>query len=269
MREKVALWRKEGENVALVPTMGALHDGHLSLVQQAKSIATRVVVSIFVNPTQFAEGEDFDDYPRTWDDDVKALNDLGVDAIYAPKPSHMYPAGFATEIHVSGPALTLEGVDRPHFFKGVATVVTKLLMGVQPDYATFGEKDYQQLMVVKRMVEDLQIPTEIIGCETVREKDGLAMSSRNAYLTDKERKIAPRLHETLQSCAEKIRLGENAEFVLLEAMQTLENEGFKVDYLVLRNAETLEDVFDVEKESLRLLVAARLGKPRLIDNIGV
>ena len=174
--------QKAGSRVAFVPTMGALHEGHLSLIDFAKTNADLVVVSIFVNPTQFGEGEDFEDYPRTWESDINALAKRGVAAIYAPTASTMYPEGFSTSMSIEGPALELETTFRPHFFGGVAIVVSKLLLSVLPDIAVFGEKDYQQLLVIKQMVRDLHIPVEILGCPTLREADGLAMSSRNAYL---------------------------------------------------------------------------------------
>ena len=269
IRAEVTQWHSAGEKVALVPTMGALHEGHLSLIDHARTFASRIVVSIFVNPTQFGEGEDFETYPRTWDQDIAMLTERGVDAIYAPTAKTMYPKGFATSIIVKGPAHELETDHRPHFFSGVATVVSKLLLGVLPDFAVFGEKDYQQLLVIKQMVRDLQIPCQIEGAPTVREKDGLAMSSRNAYLTDEERPIAAKLHAALQDCAKKIRDGENPEKACNQAIDLLTKNGFIVDYLTLRDAETLAALETVKDQKLRLLVAAQLGKPRLIDNIAV
>ena len=268
MRAEVQAWRGNGEKIGLVPTMGALHEGHLHLVKEASDNADRVIVSIFVNPTQFAEGEDYGDYPRTWESDLAALTTLGVDAIYAPTVETMYPDGFATEVIVGGPALVLEGTSRPQFFKGVATVVTKLILGTLPDIAMFGEKDFQQLLVVKQMVRDLQLPVAIIGVPTVREEDGLALSSRNQYLTDQERQTAPFLHRTLQDCAKRLRNGEEWSAVHDNAVADLTNAGFNVDYLELRHSATLSPVVDGNAER-RLLVAARLGKPRLIDNIAV
>lgn len=272
IRGEVFRWRALGERVAFVPTMGALHEGHLSLIDRARTVAGRVVVSIFVNPTQFAEGEDFEDYPRTWESDIEALSLKGVDAVYAPTVASMYPEGperHATTISVKGPALELESIYRPHFFTGVATVVCKLLLGVLPDAAVFGEKDYQQLLVIRQMARDLNIPCEIEGAPTLREKDGLALSSRNVYLTPEERAIAPKLHETLQDCAANILQGTNPDAALAKARDTLAALGFKVDYVELRNAETLTKAKDIANEPLRLLTAARLGKPRLIDNIAV
>ena len=279
IRAEVAQWHSAGEKVALVPTMGALHEGHLSLIDHARTFASRIVVSIFVNPTQFGEGEDFETYPRTWDADIAMLTERGVDAIYAPTAKTMYPDGFATSISVEGPALELETDHRPHFFSGVATVVSKLLLGVLPDFAVFGEKDYQQLLVIKQMVRDLQIPCQIEGAPTVREKDGLAMSSRNAYLTDEERPLAAKLHVILQDCANNIRNGTDPDTACKQAIADLTKLSFKVDYLTLRDADTLaapktvndQTVHDqtVNDQKLRLLVAAQLGKPRLIDNIAV
>src|SRR6185295_15029358 len=206
LRAWVMHLRGKGQTVALVPTMGALHAGHLALVRLARRRADRVVVSIFVNPAQFAPNEDFGSYPRTWDADVAALSELKVDAIWAPSVATMYPAGFAAKIVPGGPALAgLEDKFRPHFFGGVCTVVAKLLLQVAPDFATFGEKDYQQLKVVTAMARDLDIPTKIIGLPTVREKDGLAMSSRNAYLSATERAAAPTLHRVLQQCAARLK----------------------------------------------------------------
>lgn len=268
-RREVLKARAFGERVALVPTMGALHEGHLSLIDFARTKAERVIVSIFVNPTQFGEGEDFEDYPRTWENDIQALSSKNVEAIYAPTASTMYPHGFATCIDVQGPALELETTYRPHFFRGVATVVAKLLLGVLPDVAVFGEKDYQQLLVIKQMAQDLQIPSQIEAAPTLREPDGLAMSSRNAYLTKKERPIAAHLHKTLQECATQIRDGQPSNDALSKAIANLTTLGFNVDYIELRNAESLKKVKDITQEPLRLLAAARLGKPRLIDNIPV
>ncbi|MEP1442826.1 MAG: pantoate--beta-alanine ligase [Hyphomicrobiales bacterium] len=269
IRAEVSRWRGAGEKVALVPTMGALHEGHLSLIDYARTFASRIVVSIFVNPTQFGEGEDFETYPRTWDEDIAMLTERGVDAVYAPTAKTMYTTGFATKIIVEGPALELETDHRPHFFSGVATVVSKLLLGVLPDVAVFGEKDYQQLLVIKQMVQDLQIPCQIEGAPTVREADGLAMSSRNAYLTEEERSIAAKLHAVLQDCAKNIRNGDAPDTACKQAIAELTKLSFKVDYLTLRNADTLAALETIEDQKLRLLVAAQLGKPRLIDNIAV
>src|SRR4051812_30400500 len=232
LRRQVARWRDEGETVALVPTMGALHAGHLALVRLARRRADRVVVSIFVNPAQFAPNEDFSSYPRTWDADVAALSELSVDAIWAPNVATMYPEGFATKIAPRGPALAgLEDKFRPHFFGGVCIVVAKLLLQVAPDFATFGEKDYQQLKVVTAMARDLDIPTKIVGLPTVREKDGLAMSSRNAYLSAEERTAAPTIYRVLKKCAAAVKGGAPLAATLAESRAQLETSGFAVDYL--------------------------------------
>jgi len=270
LRTWISRVRGKNETVALVPTMGALHAGHLALVRLAKRKADRVVVSIFVNPEQFAPNEDFSSYPRTWDADVAALSQLGADAIWAPSVATMYPDGFATRIVPGGPALAgLEDKFRPHFFGGVCTVVAKLLLQVTPDFATFGEKDYQQLKVVTAMARELNIPTRIVGLPTVREEDGLALSSRNAYLSAKERAVAPSLHRTLQECAAALRGRRPVADVLAAGRARIEREGFVLDYLEARHAETLAPISAVKNGSIRLLVAARLGRTRLIDNIGV
>ena len=265
-------WREKfrGKSVALVPTMGALHDGHLTLVRYARRKCDRVVVSIFVNPAQFAPHEDFGSYPRTWDADTAALKALKVDAIWAPNVATMYPDGFATKVAPGGPALAgLEDKFRPHFFGGVCTVVAKLLLQVQPDIATFGEKDYQQLKVVTAMARDLDIATRIAGVPTVREKDGLAMSSRNAYLSAEDRAAAPTLHRVLKDCAAKIRKGAAPAPTLIEGEAEIEQAGFSVDYLEARHAETLARIDSMKDGPVRLLVAAKIGRTRLIDNIAV
>jgi pantoate--beta-alanine ligase len=270
LRGWISRVRDKGETVALVPTMGALHAGHLALVRLARRRADRVVVSIFVNPAQFAPNEDFGSYPRTWDTDVAALSELKVDVIWAPNVATMYPAGFATKIMPGGPALAgLEDKFRPHFFGGVCTVVAKLLLQVTPDFATFGEKDYQQLKVVAAMARDLDIPTKIIGLPTVREKDGLAMSSRNAYLTAAERAAAPTLHRVLKECAARLKAGRPLAATLGEGEAEIESSGFAVDYFEARHAETLAPIATVADGPVRLLVAAKLGRTRLIDNIKV
>jgi pantoate--beta-alanine ligase len=228
-----------------------------------------VIVSIFVNPTQFAPTEDFGSYPRGEASDLEKLAPLGVDAVFAPTVPEMYPEGFATRITVEGPALGLESDFRPHFFGGVATVVAKLFIACAPDIAIFGEKDYQQLLVVRRMAADLGLPVTVIGHATVRAADGLALSSRNAYLSPGERATAPRLHAALQSAAAAIRAGAPAAAAIAAARAAIEAAGFTVDYVALRNAETLAEVSDVNSEPLRLLAAAHLGKTRLIDNIAV
>ena len=254
--------------VALVPTMGALHAGHLALVEAARENAGHVIVSIFVNPRQFAPSEDFGEYPRTLEADLAKLRDHAVDIAFLPQPGEMYGDDFATEVVVGGPAEGLESESRPHFFRGVATVVTKLLLQCLPDYAIFGEKDYQQLLVVRRLVRDLDIPVAVIGVPTVREGDGLALSSRNVYLSPSERALAPSLHRELQAAAERIRAGTAPRTAVEKARQNLSDLGFEVDYFAARNAETLAPLTS-SHEPVRLLVAARLGTTRLIDNIGV
>jgi pantoate--beta-alanine ligase len=260
--------RKSGA-VALVPTMGALHAGHLALVKYARRRVKHVVVSIFVNPAQFAPHEDFGSYPRTFARDVSALAGLGVDLVWAPSADLMYPPGFATQIVPAGAAVAgLEDKFRPHFFAGVATVVTKLFTQCRPDVAVFGEKDFQQLKVVTRLAQDLDLRVKVIGAPTVRERDGLALSSRNVYLSPQERTTAPGLHRVLASCADKIASGSPIADVMSEGRAALEAAGFRVDYLEARNAETLAPVASVGDGPIRLLVAAWLGKTRLIDNLG-
>jgi pantoate--beta-alanine ligase len=276
LRTLVALDRAIGQlhrtrrTLALVPTMGALHAGHLALVQRAKRRADRVIVSIFVNPAQFAPHEDLSTYPRTWTADLAALAREKVDFVWAPGVDVMYPQGFATSIIPEGPAKAgLEDVFRPHFFAGVATVVAKLFAQCRPDFAMFGEKDYQQLKVVTRMSQDLNLRVKVIGVATVREKDGLAMSSRNAYLSPQERASAPALHRILKSCAERIASRQPIESVLADGRAGIASAGFALDYLEARHAETLQPVTSPKDGAIRLLVAAKLGKTRLIDNIGV
>lgn len=269
IRRRVGVWKHAGERTALVPTMGALHEGHLALIRAAQARAEHTVVSIFVNPTQFAPNEDLRTYPRTEEADLAALTELGVDAIFAPSVDEMYPSGFATSVTLSGPAGGLESDFRPHFFGGVATIVAKLLLACTPDCAIFGEKDYQQLLVIKRMVTDLAIPSAIIGHQTVREADGLALSSRNAYLSPAERLAAPGLHQFLKRAAVAIKAGASIDSALSAAKTDLNAAGFQIDYFDLRNADTLAPVVDPKREPTRLLAAARLGKTRLIDNISV
>jgi pantoate--beta-alanine ligase len=268
LRRAVMQWRAAGERIALVPTMGALHGGHLALVQAARRRAQRVIVSIFVNPAQFAPYEDFASYPRTWDADLAGLGDMAVDLVWAPPAAAMYPTGFATRIVPEGPATAgLEDKFRPHFFSGVATVVGKLLIQCAPDVAMFGEKDYQQLKVVTRLAKDLDLPVKIIPVATVREQDGLALSSRNAYLSASERAAAPTLQRVLKDCAGKIARGELIARVLDEGAAVIERAGFVLDYLEARHADTLAPVASLKDGPIRLLVAARIGKTRLIDNI--
>jgi pantoate--beta-alanine ligase len=270
LRRIVTNWRREQNRIALVPTMGALHEGHMSLVRLARQRTERVVVSIFVNPTQFAPNEDFSKYPRTFEDDCAKLVGL-TDLVFAPALEEMYPPGAATTVVPEGPATVgLEDRFRPTHFRGVATVVAKLLIQVLPDLAIFGEKDYQQIKVVMRMTTDLCLPVEIVAAPTVRDPDGLAMSSRNRYLSPQERRAAPALFRTLTSAAEDIRAGRDLDRVLNEARSALTEAGFALDYVEARNAETLAQVKGEFKTAhLRLLAAARLGGIRLIDNLAV
>ena len=269
LRECVRRWRGEGQSVAMVPTMGALHAGHLALVEAARKHADRMIITIFVNPTQFAEGEDLGSYPRDQAEDLEKLRPFDPDIVFAPPPEEIYPPGFDATISVGGPSAGLESDARPHFFTGVTIVVTKLLLAGLPDFATFGEKDYQQLLVVKKLVRDLNIPTAIIACPTIREPDGLALSSRNAYLSSGERAAAPRLFETLSTIATQVGAGEAIDEAVCRARNDLESAGFEIDYLVVRNANTLQPASDPANETLRTLAAARLGATRLIDNVAV
>ncbi len=250
--------------------MGALHAGHLSLVQRAQRRADRIIVSIFVNPTQFAPHEDLQTYPRTFAADRAALAKTATDVIWAPSAATMYPAGFATRILPEGPAKAgLEDAFRPHFFAGVATVVAKLLLQCEPDIAMFGEKDYQQLKVVTQLVRDLGLRTNIVGVPIVREADGLALSSRNRYLTPKERTAAPVLYRVLAACAHGVASGSPLASVLKQGRRTITRAGFSLDYLEARHAETLAPITSRKREPIRLLVAARIGSTRLIDNVAV
>lgn len=262
--------RARKARVALVPTMGALHEGHLTLVRQAKRRCDKVMVSIFVNPTQFAPHEDFSTYPRTWKADLAKLAAERVDLVWNPDVKTMYPDGFASRISCEGPAVAdLEDRYRPHFFGGVATVVGKLFVQCRPDVAVFGEKDYQQLRVVTRMARDLDLGVKVVGIATVRETDGLAMSSRNVYLSPDERRIAPTLYRTMKACAKDIRAGKDLATAMAEGAATIRNAGFALDYLEARHAETLAPVASLDDGPTRLLVAAKIGTTRLIDNIGV
>jgi pantoate--beta-alanine ligase len=261
---------RSGSTLALVPTMGALHEGHLALVRLAKRRADRVVVSIFVNPAQFAANEDFGSYPRTFKADVAKLAAEGVDLVWAPGADEMYPDGFATRVAPEGPALAnLEDRFRPQFFGGVATVVTKLFAQCRPDFAMFGQKDFQQLQVVTRLARDLDLGVKVIGMATLRERDGLAMSSRNVYLSPEERSAAPVLFATMKQARTAIRNGGRIGTALAAATRRIEKAGFALDYLELRHAATLAPTRNLKEGPLRLLVAARIGKTRLIDNIAV
>ncbi|MFD1331912.1 pantoate--beta-alanine ligase [Methylopila musalis] len=267
LRARIASWRAAGERVALVPTMGALHPGHLSLVEQASKAADRVVVSIFVNPTQFAPTEDLATYPRDLDGDLAKLATVRTDLVFAPTPQEMYPDGAGTVVTVGGPSAGLESDARPHFFAGVATVVSKLLIQVGPDVAVFGEKDFQQLAVIRRLVRDLHLPVEILSGATLREDDGLAMSSRNVYLSPEDRQRAPALHRALERAAARIAAGEDADAALEEARGEITAAGFVIDYVAHRDAATLGQPQD--GRPARLLVAARIARVRLIDNVPV
>jgi pantoate--beta-alanine ligase len=270
LRRAVADFRGRGRTIALVPTMGALHEGHFSLVRRAQSRADCVVVSIFVNPTQFAPHEDLTTYPRTFAADVAALAERRVDLVWAPSVRAMYPDGFATRIVPEGPAMVgLEDASRPHFLVGVATVVAKLLIQCEPDIALFGEKDYQQLKVVTQLVGDLGLKTRIVGAPIVRERDGLALSSRNRYLTPAERQKAPALHHALNEAAAKIRTGAPIAAALKDAREAIKRGGLQLDYFEARHAGTLKPLKGSDGEPIRLLAAVRIGATRLIDNIAV
>jgi pantoate--beta-alanine ligase len=270
LRRALDSLRARRATVALVPTMGALHDGHLALVHQAKRRASKVVVSIFVNPTQFAPHEDFGSYPRTWKTDMAKLAKAHVDLVWNPDVSTMYPPGFATRILTEGPATAgLEDRFRPHFFGGVATVVGKLFVQCRPDIALFGQKDYQQLKVVTRMAADLDLGVKVVGVPIVRERDGLAMSSRNVYLSVQQRAVAPTLHRVMKDAAKRLRTGDDLEIVMADGARTIGDAGFMLDYFEARHAETLAPIHSIKDRPARLLVAAKIGTTRLIDNVGV
>ena len=270
LRGAVRALRMEGRRLALVPTMGALHEGHMSLVRAGRAHADAVCVTIFVNPTQFGPNEDFEAYPRQMAEDRAMLERAGVELLFAPAVEEMYPQGFATTVRVARLTEGLCGADRPHHFDGVATVVTKLLLQAQADVAMFGEKDYQQLLVVRQLVRDLDIPTRIQGCPTWREPDGLALSSRNKYLSAEERAIAPALHQALQEVAAHVRAGDEIAPHCARAAQMLRDKGFAaVDYLEVRDAEALEPLSRNDGRAARVFGAARIGSVRLIDNIPV
>lgn len=270
LRRAVGALRRGHGTVALVPTMGALHEGHLTLVRLARRRAKRVIVSIFVNPTQFAPNEDFASYPRHLKSDLALLAEAGANLVWAPDVKTMYPKGFATRVAPEGAAkVGLEDAFRPHFFGGVATVVTKLLVQCAPDVAIFGEKDYQQLKVISRLAADLDLPVKIIGAPIVREANGLAMSSRNAYLSDEQRNTAATLYRVLTDCAKRIANNEHMARVLDEGSSIIERAGFMLDYLEARQSDSLMKVATIADGPIRLLVAARLGTTRLIDNVPV
>jgi pantoate--beta-alanine ligase len=271
LRAQVRAWREAGETVGFTPTMGSLHEGHLSLVRLAHERARRVVASVFVNPTQFGPNEDFEAYPRDEARDAGLLASVGCDLLYAPTASEMYPEGFATSVAVSGVTEPLDGAARPGHFSGVATVVTKLLNQCGPDVAVFGEKDYQQLQVIRRLARDLNLPVEIVGAPTARAEDGLALSSRNAYLTDAEREIAPTLACSLAEACARLRASAGVAETEAWAVTALQEAGFgKVDYVEVRGAGDLARLGPgpIAGEA-RVLAAAFLGKTRLIDNMAV
>lgn len=271
LRAQVAAWKAAGERVALVPTMGALHEGHLSLVQLARTHVQRVVASVFVNPTQFGPNEDFDAYPRNEARDAELLAGAGCDMLFAPTVAEMYPDGFATTVTVTGVSEPLDGQARPGHFAGVATVVSKLLNQAQPDVAVFGEKDYQQLQVIRRLVRDLDLPVEIVGAPTARAADGLALSSRNAYLTEAERAIAPQLSAALRAAIAELNAGGRIDAAEARAVETLRAAGFgRIDYVEVRDAADLSRLGPgpVDRPA-RILAAAVLGRTRLIDNMAV
>ena len=270
LRQRIAAWRAAGERVGLVPTMGGIHDGHLALVRAAKEGCDRVAATLFVNPKQFGPSEDFAAYPRDEARDARLLAEMGAELLFAPGMEEMYPEGFATRVSVSGVTEGLCGAHRPGFFDGVATAVCKLFMQALPDAAYFGEKDYQQLQTVRRMVADLAIPVDIVAVATVREADGLALSSRNHYLTDSERQNAPALYRVLSAIATSLEGGEGSIADLtVWGLGELEGAGFgPIDYLEVRDADTLRPIEFIETPA-RVLAAAWLGKARLIDNVAV
>ena len=270
LRRQIGYWRGAGESIGLVPTMGALHNGHMALVRTARSECRRVVASIFVNPKQFAASEDLGSYPRHEAADLEMLASAEVDLVFIPAVEEIYPAQFATVVRVTGLTDVLCGAHRAGHFDGVATVVTKLLLQSLPDAAFFGEKDYQQLIVVRRLVADLDIPVRIVGVPTVREPDGLALSSRNAYLSPEERQIAPNLARVLRSIAGTVAMRREAvASELARGFVELQSAGFKVEYLEIRDAETLTPVTGEPGAPSRVFVAARLGGTRLIDNMPI
>ncbi|MCF1428140.1 MAG: pantoate--beta-alanine ligase [Shewanella sp.] len=268
IRARLKAWRQRGETIAFVPTMGNLHQGHITLIKEAVKRADHVVGSIFVNPLQFGQGEDLDAYPRTLEADQQVLSDAGCELLFTPTPNIMYPKDLAEQTYVEVPGISDElcGSSRPGHFRGVATVVCKLFNLLQPDVALFGKKDFQQLLVIRTMVEDLSIPVEIVGIDTVRESSGLALSSRNGYLTPDEKQRAPALKRTLDKLAEAIQAGTCVQDATDAALTQLDASGLKPDYIAVRSARTLAEPTD-EDTHLVILAAAYLGKARLIDNL--
>ena len=270
LRQTVRAFRTAGHTIGLVPTLGALHDGHTALVREAKNRVDRVITTIFVNPTQFAPNEDLTKYPRTEESDLAKLRAVKADVLFAPSVEVIYPEGFATTVSLAGPAVAgLEDRFRPTHFAGVATIVAKLFTQSGADIAMFGEKDYQQLMVVTRMARDLDLPIQVIGIETVREEDGLAMSSRNRFLSPADRAAAPVLYQTLRRTADGMIAGDAFEALLAVGRQAIIAAGFKLDYLEARHAASLAPITTLAAGPVRLLVAARIGQTRLIDNMAV
>ena len=270
LRQTVRAFRTAGHTIGLVPTLGALHDGHTALVREAKNRVDRVITTIFVNPTQFAPNEDLTKYPRTEESDLAKLRAVKADVLFAPSVEVIYPEGFATTVSLAGPAVAgLEDRFRPTHFAGVATIVAKLFTQSGADIAMFGEKDYQQLMVVTRMARDLDLPIRVIGIETVREEDGLAMSSRNRFLSPANRAVAPVLYQTLRRTADTMLAGDAFEASLAAGRQAIIAAGFKLDYLEARHAASLAPITTLAAGPVRLLVAARIGQTRLIDNMAV
>ncbi len=269
LRRRIAAWRRDDLKVALVPTMGALHKGHLALVQRGLQLCDRVVATIFVNPKQFGPNEDFGAYPRQESEDFQLLAAAGVSLLFAPDVAAMYPPGFATSVRVAGLSEELDGAHRPGHFDGVATVVTKLLLQACPDAALFGEKDYQQLAIIKRLQTDLNIPVDIVGVPTMRDADGLALSSRNAYLTADERALAPALHKAIVAAAASIAEGGDIAAALTTAKAAIAAAGFgRIDYVEARHADTLAPLQNATEPG-RVLAAAHLGRARLIDNVAI
>jgi len=269
LRATIRGWRSQGQTVGFVPTMGNLHEGHHSLIKLARARADRVVASVFVNPTQFGPGEDFERYPRTLAQDQAGLAEMDCDLLFAPDVASIYPFGAEQSVSVRVPAVTetLEGAHRPGHFDGVATVVCKLFNLVQPDVAVFGQKDFQQLKVIERMVRDLSLPLKVLAAPTLRAADGLALSSRNQYLAEAERALAPQIHQTLLKMRELLEKGHARRVIEQVAASTLERAGFRPDYAVIRRAEDLAEPADDEHQGLVALIAARLGSTRLIDNL--
>ena len=272
LRQDIKALKTRSKTIALVPTMGALHQGHLSLIEVAKQRCDIVVCSIFVNPKQFGQNEDLSNYPRPLQDDIDALEHIGADIAFTPQVKEIYPKGFQTSVSVKNLGLGLCGGTRPGHFDGVATIVSKLLLICQPDIAVFGEKDFQQLLIIKRLVKDLNIETQILGSPVIREADGLALSSRNQYLSSQERKIAPHLYATLQQVAQTLKQGASIAEALKQAEKTLIDHGFEIDYLELRQSENLTPITalsDQSSDTPRLFAAVKLGQTRLIDNIPI